>query len=40
VEELAVGASTNLIDRRRVEIDKDGPGDIFAVAGFSEEGLK
>lgn len=40
VEELAVGASADLIDRRGVEVDKDRPGDIFAVAGLGEEGLE
>lgn len=40
VEELAVVAGTDLIDRGRVEIDKDGAGDIFAVARLGEEGLE
>lgn len=39
VEKLAVVARANLIDRGGVEIDKEGPGDIFAVAGLGEEGL-
>jgi len=40
VEELAVGASADLIDRRRVEVDKDGPRDVFAIARLVEEGLE
>ncbi len=40
MEELAVVASANLIDGGRVQIDEDGSRDIFAIAGFGEEGLE
>lgn len=40
VEELAVGAGADLVDGRRVEVDEDGPGHIFAIAGLGEEGLE
>jgi hypothetical protein len=40
VEELAVITSADFIDRRGVEVDKDGSRDVFAVAGLGEEGLK
>lgn len=39
VEQLAVVAGADLIDRRGVEIDEERTGDIFAVAGLGEEGL-
>ena len=40
VEELAVGAGADLIDRRGVEINKDRPGDVFATARLGEEGIE
>jgi len=40
VEQLAVATSPDLIDGRRVEVDKDGAGDIFAIAGLGEESLE
>lgn len=40
VEELAVGTRPDLIDGRRVEVDEDGAGDVFAIARLGEEGLK
>ena len=39
VEELAVGAGANLVDRGGVKIDEDGSGDIFAAAGLGKEGV-
>jgi hypothetical protein len=39
VEQLAVSTSSDLIDWRRVQVDKDGTGHVFAAAGFGEEGL-
>lgn len=40
VEELAVRAGTDLVDRGRVEIDEDGTRHIFAAAGLGEESLE
>jgi hypothetical protein len=40
VEKLAVITSADLIDRGRVQINKDGTGDIFAAACFSEDGVE
>jgi hypothetical protein len=40
VEELAVVAGADLVDGRRVKIDEDGAGDVFAVARLGEEGLE
>lgn len=40
VEELAVITSSNLVDWRRVQIDKDGTGDIFAAASFCEDSVE
>lgn len=40
VEELAIFAGTDLVDGRWVKVDKDGPGDVFAIASFGEEGLE
>jgi hypothetical protein len=40
VEERAVIAGADLIDRGRVEINEDGAGDVFAVARLGEEGLE
>lgn len=39
VKELAVGASSNLVDGGRVEIDEDGARNMLASAGLGEEGL-
>jgi hypothetical protein len=39
VEERSVLPSADLVNRRGVEIEEDGPGDIFAVARLGEEGL-
>jgi hypothetical protein len=39
VEKLAVVASADLIDRGGVEINEDGPGDVFPVVGLGEEGV-
>jgi hypothetical protein len=39
VEELTVVACPDLVDGRRVQVDKDGSGDIFAIARLGEEGL-
>lgn len=40
VEELAVGTGADLIDGRGVEINKDGPGDVFTTARLGEEGIE
>lgn len=40
VEELTVIASTNLINRGGIEVDEDGPWDIFALASLCEESLE
>lgn len=40
VEELPVVASADLINGRGVEVNEDGAGDMFAVAGLGEEGLE
>jgi len=40
VEQLAVGASADLVDRRGIQVDKDGAGHVFAAAGLGEEGLE
>lgn len=40
VEELAVGTSSDLVNRRGVEIHKDGSRNMLAIAGFGEEGLE
>ena len=39
VEELAVGASADLVDGRRVKIDEERTGDVFAAARLGEEGI-
>ena len=39
VEELAVGASSDLVDGRGVQVDEDGTRDVFAAASLGEEGL-
>lgn len=40
VKELSVLTSANFINRRRVEIDKDGARDMFVIACLVEEGLE
>lgn len=40
VEQLTVRAGTDLIDGRRVQIDEEGPGNVFAAARLGEEGLE
>jgi hypothetical protein len=40
VEELSVITGADLINGTRVQIDKDGSGDIFARAGFSKHGIE
>jgi hypothetical protein len=40
VEQLAVSAGADLVNRGRVEIDEDGAGDVFAITRLSEEGLE
>ena len=40
VEELAVVASPDLVDRGGVEVDEDGARDVFAAAGLGKEGLE
>lgn len=40
VEQLAVGTGADFVDWGRVQVDKDGPGDVFAVAGLGEESLE
>ena len=40
MEKLAVVASPDLVDRRRVEVNKDGPRDVFAVARLGEESFE
>ena len=39
VEQGAVGASPDLVNRRGVQIEEDGPRDVFAIARLGEEGL-
>jgi hypothetical protein len=39
VEQLAVGAGSDFVDWRRVQVDEDGTGDVFAAASLGEEGL-
>lgn len=39
VEELAVGASSDLVDGRGVQVDEDGTRDVFAAASLGEESL-
>jgi hypothetical protein len=36
---LAVGTSSDLVDGRRVQVDEDGTGNVFAAASLGEEGL-
>jgi len=40
VEQLAVITSADLVDWRRVKVDKDGTGDIFATASLREDGIE
>lgn len=40
VEELPICAGPDFVDRGRIEIDKNGTGNVFVAAGFVEEGLK
>ena len=40
VEQLAVGAGSDFVDWRRVQVDEDGTGDVFAAASLREEGLE
>lgn len=40
VEELAVAAGADLVNRGRVEVDEDGARDVFAAARLGEEGLE
>merc|ERR1712024_40829 len=40
VEQLAVGSSANLVNDGRFQIDKDGPGNVFASPGLREEGVE
>lgn len=40
MEQLTVRAGTDLIDGRRVQIDEEGPGNVFAAARLGEEGLE
>jgi len=39
MEELAVAARADLIDRRGVQVDEDGARNVFATARLCEEGL-
>jgi hypothetical protein len=39
VEQLAVGASADLIDDGGLEVEEDGTGDVLASAGLGEEGV-
>lgn len=40
VEELTIVTSSDFIDGGRVQIDKNGTGDVFAAASFSEDGVE
>lgn len=39
VEELAVGAGSDLVDGRGVKIDEESTGNMLSTAGLGEEGL-
>lgn len=39
VEERTVRAGPDLVDRRGVQVEEDGPRDVFAIARLAEEGL-
>ena len=39
MEQLAVCTSSDLVNRRRVQVDEDGTRHVFAAAGLGEEGL-
>jgi len=40
VEKLTVGTSSDLIDDSRLQIDKNGTGDVFASSGLREKGVE
>lgn len=40
VEELAVGAGADLVDRGGVQVDEDGARNVLAIARLGEEGLE
>ncbi|RBQ96284.1 hypothetical protein VDGD_20232 [Verticillium dahliae] len=40
VEQLTVGAGTDLVNGRGVQVDEDGARNMLATAGFGEEGLE
>lgn len=40
VEELAVAAGADLVDGGGVQVNEDGPGNVFAAAGLREEGVE
>jgi len=40
VEELSVGAGSDLIDDSGFEVEEDGSGDVLACSGFGEEGVE
>lgn len=40
VEELSVVTGADLIDRAGVQIDEDGPRDVFAGTGLGEDGIE
>jgi hypothetical protein len=39
VEELSVATSSDLVNGRRVQVDEEGTGNVFATAGLGEEGF-
>ena len=39
MEQLAVGASADLIDDGGLEVEEDGAGDVLAGTGLGEEGV-
>lgn len=40
MEEGAVISGPDLVDRRRIEIEEDGSGHVFAIAGLRKEGFE
>ena len=40
MEQLTVGSGTDLIDDGGLQIDEDGPGDVFASTSLGEEGVE
>ena len=40
MEQRAIITGTDLINRTGVQINKDGAGDVFAVAGLGEDGVE